>query len=80
MRTLFFLLILFAFTAHLSAQQTAVKANYQLAARYSPKKQDKLLFSTIVDAHWLKRGNRFWYTYETTEGKKKPNTAVNLAR
>ncbi len=50
--------------------QTAPKANYALAARFSQKKQEKLLFSTQVDAHWLKKSNRFWYTYETTEGKK----------
>ena len=71
MRNFFCLLMLLAFTVSLSAQQPpAAKANYQLAARFSPKKQDKLLFSTMVDAHWLKKGNRFWYSYETTEGRK----------
>jgi dipeptidyl aminopeptidase/acylaminoacyl peptidase len=54
-----------------SAQQTPVtKANYQLAARFSPKKLDKMVFSTVVDPHWLKKSDRFWYMYETTEGKK----------
>jgi dipeptidyl aminopeptidase/acylaminoacyl peptidase len=47
-----------------------VKANYQLAARFSPKKLEKLIFSTSVDPHWLKKSDRFWYMYETTEGKK----------
>lgn len=46
------------------------KANYQLAARFSPKKLDKLVFSLNVDPHWLKKTDRFWYTYETSEGKK----------
>ena len=46
------------------------KANYQMAARFSPKKLEKLIFSTSVDAHWLKKSDRFWYMYETTEGKK----------
>lgn len=46
------------------------KANYQLAARFSPKKLDKMIFSLNVDPHWLKKSNRFWYMYETTEGKK----------
>ena len=50
--------------------QPATKANYSLAARFSPKKQDKLLFSTQADVHWLKKSDRFWYVYETTEGKK----------
>lgn len=45
------------------------KANYQLAARFSPKKLDKMIFSLSVDPHWLKRSNRFWYTYETSNGK-----------
>ncbi len=59
------LLVLFAMVAH--AQQ---KANYQLAARFSPKKLDKMVFSLNVDPHWLKKSDRFWYTYETSEGKK----------
>ena len=53
------------------AQQTpATKANYSLAARYSPKKIGKLVFSLTVDPHWLKKSDRFWYTYQTTQGKK----------
>jgi dipeptidyl aminopeptidase/acylaminoacyl peptidase len=52
------------------AQQTpAAKANYQLAARFSPKKLEKMVFSTSVDPHWLKKSDRFWYTYETPNGK-----------
>ncbi|MFL5811237.1 MAG: DPP IV N-terminal domain-containing protein [Flavisolibacter sp.] len=53
-----------------SAQRTNItKANYQLAARYSPKKIEKMVFSTSVDPHWLKKSDRFWYTYETPNGK-----------
>jgi len=51
------------FTAH-------QKANYELAARFSPKKLEKMIFSTAVDPHWMKSGNKFWYTYETPSGKK----------
>src|ERR1700753_1626963 len=29
-----------------------------------------MLFSTVADVHWLKKSDRFWYVYETTEGKK----------
>ncbi len=64
-----FILLLFMLPS-LAQQVPVVKANYQLAARFSPKKQEKMVFSTIVDAHWLKKSNRFWYMYETTEGKK----------
>ncbi len=68
-----FLLILLLSTAGLLSYAQPVpvtKANYQLAARYSPKKLDKLVFSTSVDPHWLKKSDRFWYMYETSEGKK----------
>ncbi len=54
-----------------AAQQTPVtKANYQLAAKFAPSKLNKMVFSTAVDPHWLKKSDRFWYVFETTEGKK----------
>ncbi|MFM1794472.1 MAG: hypothetical protein RL642_857 [Bacteroidota bacterium] len=54
-----------------SAQQAFhQKANYDLAARFSPKRLEKMIFSTAVDPHWTKSGNKFWYMYETTAGKK----------
>lgn len=28
-----------------------------------------MVFSTAVDAHWLKKSDRFWYQYETSNGK-----------
>jgi dipeptidyl-peptidase 4 len=52
------------------AATPAIKANYQAAARFSPKKLEKMIFTTDVDPHWLKKSDRFWYMYETTEGKK----------
>ena len=45
------------------------KANYSLASRFSPAKIEKMVFSTSVDAHWLKLSERFWYSYETPNGK-----------
>lgn len=45
------------------------KANYELPARFTPNKMKKLVFSTYVDAHWLKHSDRFWYIFEMTEGK-----------
>lgn len=54
-----------------SAQQSYhQKANYDLASRFSPKRLEKMIFSTSVDPHWTKSGNKFWYMYETTAGKK----------
>ncbi len=63
---LFFVCFSFAF----SQQTSSAKANYQLASRFSPKKLDRMVFSTGVDPHWLKLSDRFWYMFETTAGKK----------
>ena len=49
--------------------QNKPKANYQLAARFSPNKLKKMVYSTSVDPHWLKLSNRFWYTFESPKGK-----------
>jgi dipeptidyl aminopeptidase/acylaminoacyl peptidase len=67
-----FALLLGAVVLVISAQAQltpATKANYQLAARFSPKKLEKMVFSTSVDPHWLKKSDRFWYTYESPNGK-----------
>ena len=45
------------------------KANYQLAAKFSPEKLNRLIFSTTVNPNWLKNSSRFWYMYETPAGK-----------
>lgn len=65
------LLAFFVTATSVPAQNTPVtKANYQQAARFAPRKLSKLIFSTSVDPHWLKQSDRFWYTYETSEGTK----------
>ncbi|MEN8702646.1 MAG: DPP IV N-terminal domain-containing protein [Polaribacter sp.] len=63
--TLFFV-FLFAISV-VSAQETP-KPNYRQAAKYSPKNLAKMVHSTSVSPHWLKKGNRFWYAYKTSEG------------
>ncbi|HTI11304.1 MAG TPA: DPP IV N-terminal domain-containing protein [Puia sp.] len=68
-RIFLFLLISLPVIA-LAQPSPVIKANYQAAARYAPKKLEKLIFTTSVDPHWLKKSNRFWYMYETTGGKK----------
>jgi len=50
-------------------QELVAKANYELPARFSPKKLKSMVFSTYVDAHWLKNSTRFWYSFETPNGK-----------
>lgn len=49
--------------------QQPVLPNYRLAARFAPKKLEKLIFTTSVDPHWLKQSDRFWYEYTTSKGK-----------
>jgi len=45
------------------------KANYELAARFSPTKIRKMVFSTSVRPAWLKSG-KFWYTFSDTKSQK----------
>lgn len=59
-------LSLFA-TIAITAQETP-EPNYRAAAKYSPKNLAKMVHSTNVSPHWLKKGNRFWYSYKTSEG------------
>jgi dipeptidyl aminopeptidase/acylaminoacyl peptidase len=48
----------------------ARKANYELASRWTSQKVGKLVFDTSVTPRWLETGDRFWYSYETSQGKK----------
>jgi dipeptidyl aminopeptidase/acylaminoacyl peptidase len=70
MKKITFLLccLLLAFSS--VAQHPTYKGNYELAARFSPDKLKKMIFSTSVDPHWMKKSDRFWYEYETTQGKR----------
>lgn len=62
----FFLL----FLIQLSHSQSTPTPNYRLAERFSPSNLEKMVFSTAVNPHWLKYSNHFWYTYETSAGKR----------
>ena len=42
--------------------------NYRQAAKFSPDNLKKIVHSTSVRPNWLKKGNKFWYQYKTTEG------------
>jgi dipeptidyl aminopeptidase/acylaminoacyl peptidase len=71
MKKLILVFVLFLLVDFATAQQAFhQKANYELASRFSPKRLEKMIFSTAVDPHWTKSGNKFWYMYETTAGKK----------
>ncbi|RNI30107.1 S9 family peptidase [Rufibacter immobilis] len=67
---IFYLLAALLLTCQVGhAQSGPSKANYQMAARFSPKKLEKLIFTTSLDPHWLKQTDRFWYMYESSNGK-----------
>jgi len=44
-------------------------ANYQLAARFAPYKIQSLIHSTSVSPRWIEGSERFWYEWETSDGK-----------
>ena len=66
MKKLFHLLFILSILSSYSQQN--VIPDYDLAAKFSPKKIAKLVHSTSVNPHWLKAGDKFWYQYKTTEG------------
>src|ERR1041384_6441954 len=47
-----------------------VTANYELASQWTSAKVGKLVFDLAVTPHWLESGDRFWYTFENSKGRK----------
>lgn len=47
-----------------------VRANYNLASRWTAAKVGKLVFDTAVTPHWLESGDRFWYSWENSKGRR----------
>lgn len=43
-------------------------ANYDLAARFAPYKISDLVHSTSVNPNWIQDTDRFWYSWESSEG------------
>src|SRR5947209_9683088 len=52
------------------APPAKVKANYELAAQWTPQKVGKLVFDLNVTPHWLETGDRFWYSFENNKGRR----------
>lgn len=56
------------FCSILPAQdENGSKANYRLAERFSPEKLKRMVFSTSVSPNWLETGDKFWYSFKTSE-------------
>ena len=64
-----YLLLSFSFIIFGQSQEYE-KSNFDLASKFSPTNIAKLVHSTSVRPHWLKKGNKFWYQYKTTNGSK----------
>ena len=47
---------------------SAQKANYEQAARFSSKKMSQMVFSTQMRPNWFQNGDKFWYSWRTSEG------------
>ena len=43
---------------------------HELAERFTANKLEHMLFSTTVDPHYFKSGEKFWYSYKTSNGTK----------
>jgi dipeptidyl aminopeptidase/acylaminoacyl peptidase len=50
------------------AASAPVEPNYDLASRFLPDQVGKLVFDLAVTPHWFSESDRFWYSYQTTEG------------
>jgi dipeptidyl aminopeptidase/acylaminoacyl peptidase len=50
--------------------QRGREPNYELAAQWTVPKINKLVFDLAATPHWLEFSDRFWYSYETREGKR----------
>ena len=53
-----------------SAGGKVTKANYELASRWIASKTGKVIFDLTVNPRWLEDGDRFWYVFENTKGRR----------
>src|SRR5262249_25750249 len=47
-----------------------VTPNFDLGSRWTSAKVSKLVFDTSVTPHWMQSGDRFWYAYQTRDGRR----------
>lgn len=53
-----------------SEERSLPLPNYELAARWVPSKVGKLVFDTSVTPRWAETSDRFFYAFETAQGRK----------
>src|SRR5260370_523589 len=47
-----------------------VVPTFDLGSRWTSAKVGKLVFDTAVTPRWMQTGDRFWYTYQTRDGRR----------
>ena len=52
------------------AEERASAPNYELASAWTSQKVSKLVFDTSVTPRWLETSDRFWYAYQTRDGRR----------
>jgi len=63
--------VVFALSVGVAADERKLPApNYELASRWMAAKVGKLVFDTNVSPRWSEQGDRFWYTFDTAQGRK----------
>jgi len=62
------LAFLFLLSGLYSQNTPITEADYRMAEQFSPTKLKRMVFSTSVNPNWLQTGDKFWYSYDTSEG------------
>ena len=52
------------------ASNAVTEANYRQAARFAPAKWARLVYSTSITPRWIKGSEKFWYEWNTAEGRR----------
>ena len=53
-----------------AAAVAPVAPNFDLAARWTSAKVGRMVFDTSVTPRWMQTGDRFWYSYQTRDGRR----------
>jgi dipeptidyl-peptidase 4 len=66
------LALAFAATPAIEAQKapSQITPNYDLASAWTTQRVSKLIFDTSVTPRWLETSDRFWYSFQTREGRR----------
>ena len=64
------LAVAFATIPTLAQNPATPKPNYDLASQWTSEKVAKIVFDTSVTPRWLETSDRFWYSYQTRDGRK----------